>query len=278
MAASPDGKFLAGAHLDSTKHRQVKFGATLWDLNTGKVVKTIGEFQGKVSCLCFSPDGQTLLSSEQSDEQAHHVVQAWDVKTGELTQTFPSHPYRPSAISTDGRVLIGIGANDATEYALIDSEQRTFSPGYRRKLIVASLSTGKRLSQFPLDEIGMENFSITAIATISNEGLIVLGCRRKSQGSFSAILNLLDGSTGRLLHTIGDMYTPLTALAIHTDEHIFASGYENGTIKLWNLSTAQLLSTFVGHESTVSALAFSMDGHQVVSASADGTIKIWGNT
>lgn len=78
----------------------------------------------------------------------------------------------------------------------------------------------------------------------------------------------------------------LTALAIaHMVGHlpIFASGYGNGTIKLWNLSTGQLLCALSsGHgknagisQRSIQSLAFSSDGHQLISGGADLTIRLW---
>jgi WD40 repeat protein len=71
---------------------------------------------------------------------------------------------------------------------------------------------------------------------------------------------------------ISDM-TPsyITAVAISPNRRIFASSYENGTIKLWNLSTAQLLYVALD---VGPVLTFSPDGQQIVSAAGE-EIKIW---
>jgi WD40 repeat protein len=152
-------------------------------------------------------------------------------------------------ISANGQALVGIGRNEEKEYARVNGEERYFLPGERPKLVVVNLSTGKHLGLLPLDEDDLRGkyYSTAALAAVSHKSWIVLGCRHlKSQDSFPTTLNLWDGSAGRLLHSIADMYAPLTALAIAPDEQIFASGYENGTIKLLRLSTGQLLCAFSG--------------------------------
>lgn len=307
IAASPDGKFLAGAYtsLHSEEdlpaelvaelawHRselgpppyhppynqQHIFSATLWDLKTEKVVKTIGELR-QVSCLCFSSDGQTLLHSGR-DERNFPVVQAWDVKTGELTQTFPiSIPMDYGVISANEQIFVG-------RYCPTNRTDEGWIPA------AFKLSTGKEL--YRLDNVTpYQQMWDNVMWAVSSDGKTLVGgshvrvgtSRRKMANPEIAnklnldvmTLSLWDIPTGKLLHTISDLPFSITALAISPDRQIFASGYENGTIKIWKLSTMQLLSAFVAHQSTVSALTFSWDGHRVISASNDGTIKIWGNS
>lgn len=53
-----------------------------------------------------------------------------------------------------------------------------------------------------------------------------------------------------------------------------ASGYSNGTIKLWDAATGNLQMTLEGHFE-VTAVTFSRDGKQIASGSIDCNIKLW---
>ncbi|MBI3865843.1 MAG: PD40 domain-containing protein [Planctomycetia bacterium] len=67
LAVSPDGKFVAGC-LD----REV---IALWDASTGKLVAQLAGHRGDISSLCFSPDGQSLVSAS-----ADTTILVWDWK------------------------------------------------------------------------------------------------------------------------------------------------------------------------------------------------------
>ena len=67
----------------------------------------------------------------------------------------------------------------------------------------------------------------------------------------------------------------VNSLAISPDGQFLASGYEDNTIRLWNLATGELLSTLMGHGQAVTSVAFSPDGRMLATGSDDQTIKLW---
>jgi WD40 repeat protein len=75
VAFSPNGRILAsGASCGTT--------ITLWDLRSGKELKTLsGNFDG-VSSVAFSPDGRTLASGSDNG-----TIKLWDIDSGKELPT-----------------------------------------------------------------------------------------------------------------------------------------------------------------------------------------------
>jgi WD40 repeat protein len=88
-----------------------------------------------------------------------------------------------------------------------------------------------------------------------------------------------NGVTLTLLTTVESVDSPhdggiLTIAFNPAHPNQFASGGEDGTIKLWNLS-GELLNTLEGHSDAVTRVDFSADGKMLSSSSRDSTVKLW---
>lgn len=60
-----------------------------------------------------------------------------------------------------------------------------------------------------------------------------------------------------------------------TDNDIFAVGYADGSIRLWDSKTATVIISFNGHRSAVSTLSFDHTGTRLASGSKDAHIIVW---
>ena len=73
-----------------------------------------------------------------------------------------------------------------------------------------------------------------------------------------------------------DCKAQVTAIAqSKTDQDIFAVGYEDGSIRLWDSKIATVILRFNGHKSAVTALAFDNSGIQLASGSKDTDLILW---
>jgi WD40 repeat protein len=74
---------------------------------------------------------------------------------------------------------------------------------------------------------------------------------------------------------VGNIGGTTRTLACSTNSGLLASGWEDGTIRIWNLSTGAALQRLYSHTEIILSVAFSQDGKLLVSASGDHTLKLW---
>lgn len=69
---------------------------------------------------------------------------------------------------------------------------------------------------------------------------------------------------------------PVTAIAqSKVDKDVFAVGYEDGSIRLWDSKIATVIVNFNGHKSAITHLAFDKSGVRLASGSKDTDVIVW---
>jgi U3 small nucleolar RNA-associated protein 12 len=56
---------------------------------------------------------------------------------------------------------------------------------------------------------------------------------------------------------------------------IFAVGYADGSIRLWNSTSDSVITTFNGHKKAITSLAFDERGTRLASGSQDTDLIVW---
>jgi serine/threonine protein kinase/WD40 repeat protein len=114
-AFSPDGTRLVTAG----SFRSAMSGATVWDLESGKVLHRLKGHFGQVMKVTFSPDGKRIASAAFEGSRPSGEVKLWDAVTGRELLSLRSNPAgRPMflelSFSPDGhRIILAAGLRDA---------------------------------------------------------------------------------------------------------------------------------------------------------------------
>mgnify|MGYP000541796303 FL=1 len=230
LAVSPDSSILASGGSDNN--------LILWDLKTGRRVRTIPAHKAAVNSIAFSNDGQTIASG--SDDK---TVRLWNVTTGSRLLTLIGHAGAINAIalSRDGQTLAS-GGEDKTVRLW------NLGTGEVRRIITGHAGPVNAVAFSPNGQV---------VATASSDNTIRLS-------------NVQDGKRTR---TFKGHSSWVRTIAFSPDSRTLISG--GGDIIVWDLKTGKERSTLSGHSQFVNSVAVSRDSKTLVSGSPDRTIKIW---
>ena len=247
VAFSSDAKVLASGSGDHT--------IKLWDVASGRELRTLSGHSSDVNSVAFSPDGK-LLASGSGDK----TIKLWDVASGRELRSLSGHTagVNSVAFSPDGRMLASASGFDM---------QSDFD--FNRMLGQSSDST---ISSIRLWDVasGRELRSLNGHVDVVGSVVFSPDGKVLASGDNSGTITLWDVASRRELRTLSG---GSLSFAFSPDGKVLTSGsHGDGTIKLWDVASGRELRTLSGAAS-VGATALSPNGK--VLASVDFlTIKL----
>ena len=193
---SPDGKLLATAGYDRAIH--------LWDLASGKLLRSMTAHNGAVYDLAFSPDGSVLASASGDG-----TCKIWQVATGERLDTLnqPEGEQCRVAFTPDARHIVAAGADNRIRlWRFVSKTAPKLNPllearfGHEDAIVDLAISPdGKQLATTSADR-SLKLWSLPALEMVKDFGpqsdvLAVLTFAGKNDVLFAS---RLDGSEDRI--------------------------------------------------------------------------------
>jgi len=279
VAISANGKYLISASEDET--------CIIWDIISGKPLKTLVGHNEEVNSVAITPDGKIALSG------SYRFCILWDTESGKVLRKLKyrnSEGINSVAITPDARFgFTGSGAysidkNNSCNFwdlkkgkilrtlncdkeevnsVAITPDGKMFLYGSYKKIIQWDTESGQITQKF---EINNGHFSAVAI-TPDNKLVLT--------GSDDETCILWDVESGQPLKTLKGFSGRINSVALTPDGNYAISGSDGNTCIHWDLRNGQPLKVLIGHTKNVTAVTLTPDGKYAVSGSEDNTCILW---
>jgi RNA polymerase sigma factor (sigma-70 family) len=239
MVFSPDGRMIAGPKPDWG--RPASGPIHLWEVTTGKILRTFQGHKESVTTVAFAPSGK-LLASGGGDK----VVRLWNSANGEETKR----------LEVDGDVDSVAFSPDGKTLAAAEGEGKTC------RIQVWDIETGKLVHRLEIDELPGNTLIL-----FSPDG------KQLAAKFGTGRIQLWDPRTGREL---GRWQGPffIRSMAYSPDGKVLACAAESA-IRRWDTATGKEIDPPAGHTSPLWSIRFSPDSKTLISCGSDGRILEW---
>lgn len=255
---SPDGKYALTASNDRT--------AMLWDVASGRPLRSFAGHRQGVFSAVFSPDGKYVLTASLDG-----TARLWDISNGLELSRFVGHKHAVTSakFSPDGRFILTASGDKTSKLwdvaSALEITRRSF---WKSSVITRGLSLmGLNRVYKPIQSfIGHDEWVRSAV--FSPDGKYVL------TASDDRTARLWDISNGREIYSFKHAEGVNSAVFSPDGKYVLTAS-NDGAARLWDVSTKREVYSFVGHSGSIESAVFSPDGKLVLAVTYDGMAKIW---
>lgn len=229
IAMSPDSNFMA----TGSKDKSVK----LWEISTGREIRSFLGHEMTVSSLAFSPDGKYLLSGSYDK-----TIRLWEVATGKEKHTIVTEDIIVDvAFDPRLRFFAGVGYNRS---------------GSQDSATIYDFKSLEKIKRFPVNADEGRGFGVSL--AISPDGNWL------GFGEDNRLVTIYRTDTWQKVYTFqyeeGWCGGCSTMLTFSPDNRFVYMASHNGPLKKYNLADGKLLMVYEEKTEDLTGLAVSPDG------------------
>lgn len=261
----------------------------LWDLRTGRMLRSLEGLGSWVNSLDISADGRFAVSVGPDND-----VRFWDLTTGQCLRSFtPPGTQRFHHVQS---LRLDPGARTAA--AIVEGRLCVWEFPSGRPRWQLGPAPDHRSGDFRLLELSADG----GLALVSNRergttqlwdlhrgrlrlDLPVEGYptaiwlspdgRTAATATTGLTIQLWDLREGRCVRTVTAPVAAVRSLSLSGEGRYAVTGGEDGTVRLWDLALHRCLRTFQGHGKQVAAVHIAADARTALSAGEDDTARWW---
>jgi RNA polymerase sigma factor (sigma-70 family) len=235
---SRDGRTLTT--VTTVNNEEKRTTISLWEVATGKEINQLVYKDAVVDKLVFSPDGKTLVSSEDDK-----TICLWETATGKRIHLFQAEETHcgPLAYSPDGKTLVGGRVGHLWD-----------------------VGTGKKIRSFGWDDAAFAVFSPNGKTVVTGD---TSGAIRLWEVATGKEIGPRKGLRGRIQRVA---YSPDGKTLASLGTQIFGRGGNEKTVRVWDAATGKEVRQVAKGSRSV---ACSPDGKTLVSTMDDGVLHLW---
>jgi WD40 repeat protein len=231
----------------------------LWDVATGKEIRSFKGHSNEVKSVAFSPDGRFVLTGSMDG-----TARMWDASTARQIRSFAGRNQAAVwsvAFAPDGRSVLTASGDGAAQ--LWDTATgaiiRSFATQHGDVNCAAFSPDGR--------------FVLTA-----GEGWLGENHTVWDTGSGTGQARLWDTANGSLIRAFEGHTYPVNSLALSSGSHTLLIGSDDRTARLWDITTGAQIRSFAGHPAGVASVALSPDGRLAMTLTTslgDSAPRLW---
>jgi WD40 repeat protein len=263
--------------------------ARIWNLKTGRVIRTLAGHSRPVTDAAFIADGSRVLTAGLDGS-----VRIWDAGSGEMLQVLQgpavvAGTQASAALSPDGQQVVASFSDTAAHLWSVRGDLQPFvlpklsdavpsaALGPDDRLLVTAIGTAidlydPRSGRLLAEPVYLDG-AVMSVA-ISPDGHRLLA----ATGDHAEVL-ALSGWSGsgppRPLRRL-DAHAGLVLCADYDNSgKRIVTASQDGTARIWNATSGLPVGEPLRHRGAVFSAVFSRDGSRVLTGSFDGTVRIW---
>ncbi|GFE69253.1 WD-repeat protein [Chroococcus sp. FPU101] len=204
-------------------------------------VKIVGDQEGTVDTLLFSPDNKYILAGGYRNQPN---LKIWDLSNGKRKSNIRAQRRGVQALAIDpvGQTLVSAGEDGGINFW--------------------NWPNGKYIG------ISVEHRTLVMDLAISPDGQILVSAGLDG----IRVWSLCDR---RPLYTLTRIGEPAYAVGVNPNGTTVASGDDQGKIKFWDIRRGVFLSEFAAHSEAITGAIYTPDGSKLITSSEDRTVKVW---